>query len=44
MKIFTLFACLLLPLWAQAANQKVVLDIQKYDLLAMRYFGQSGAT
>lgn len=28
MKIFTLFACLLLPLWAQAANQKVVLDIQ----------------
>ena len=28
MKIFTLVACLLLPLWAQAANQKVVLDIQ----------------
>ena len=28
MKIFTLVACLLLPLWALAANQKVVLDIQ----------------
>ncbi|MDU7733256.1 MAG: heavy metal-associated domain-containing protein [Citrobacter freundii] len=28
MKIFTLVACLLLPLWAQATNQKVVLDIQ----------------
>ena len=28
MKIVTLIACLLLPLWAQAAHQKVVLDIQ----------------
>lgn len=28
MKIFTLVACLLLPLLAQATNQKVVLDIQ----------------
>ena len=28
MKIFTLVAGLLLPLWGQAANQKVVLDIQ----------------
>ncbi len=44
MKIFTLVACLLLPLWAQAANQKSGAGYTKHDLLVVRYFGQSGAT
>ena len=44
MKIFTLVACLLLPLWAQVANSKSGAGYTKYDLLAVRYFGQSGST